>query len=104
MVKKNINKNITSSVKETTSKKTVEFVFHSPEAKSVCLAGEFNDWNIESIHMKKENEKDWKTTIDLPPGRYEYKYFVDGAWAEDTPDAEITSNAFGTKNFVIHVE
>jgi 1,4-alpha-glucan branching enzyme len=104
MVKKDINKNITINVKETTSKRPVEFIFFSSEAKSVCLAGEFNNWNIESIHMKKENEKDWKTTIDLSPGRYEYKYFVDGAWAEDIPDVEKTSNAFGTQNFVIYVE
>jgi 1,4-alpha-glucan branching enzyme len=104
MVKKIINKNISGKLKETKSEKQVEFIFHAPEAKSVYLAGEFNNWDIQSIPMKKGNTKDWKTTINLSSGRYEYKYFVDGTWAENIPDVEKVPNDFGTQNFVIHVK
>jgi 1,4-alpha-glucan branching enzyme len=36
-----------------TREKSVEFVFHSPKAKKVFLAGEFNSWKAESVPMKK---------------------------------------------------
>ncbi len=78
--------------------KKVEFSFFAPGAHKVFVAGSFNDWNTESHPMKKSSDGTWRTKIDLPVGRYEYKYFIDGAWAQDTPCAEIIPNAFGTHN------
>jgi 1,4-alpha-glucan branching enzyme len=85
---------------EKTSEKKVEFTFHAPEAREVCLAGEFNSWNTQSLPMKKDKNGVWKTKVKLPAGRYEYKLFVDNDWAEGLPGAELVSNPFGTQNFV----
>ncbi len=45
--------------------------------KRVNLFGSFNGWNRESIPMKNENGV-YKVSVPLNPGRYEYKFFVDG--------------------------
>ncbi len=81
----------------------VEFTLFAPDAKRVCVAGSFNDWNTEGYPLKKDGGGTWRTKIDLPVGRHEYKFFIDGVWAQDTPCAEITPNAFGTHNCAIVV-
>jgi len=90
--------------KEKNSEKKVEFIFHAPEAREVCLAGEFNYWNTQSLPMKKDESGVWKTKVKLHAGRYEYKLFADNNWVEDLPGAELVSNPFGTQNFVIWVK
>jgi 1,4-alpha-glucan branching enzyme len=67
------------------------------------VAGEFNGWDTQSLPMKKQREGNWKAEIKVPPGRYEYKYLVDGAWIEDLPGVEKAANQYGTQNFVIQV-
>ncbi len=106
MMKKE-KKNMKSQRKLEVPKKTykpVEFAFHSPWAMSVCVTGEFNDWNTPSLPMKKDMDGVWRSTVKLLPGRYEYKLFADNAWIENLPDAEAISNPFGTQNFVILVK
>lgn len=83
--------------------KQIEFTFRAPEAKKVYIAGTFNDWNPKLMLMKKDKDGTWRILIKLTPGRYEYKYFVDGTWAQDVPAAEVVPNPFGTNNCVITV-
>jgi len=66
------------------------------------VAGEFNGWDTRSLPMKKGNVQDWTAHIELSPGRYEYKYFEDGGWAEDAPGVEKAPNPFGTNNYVLY--
>lgn len=81
----------------------IYFAFHAPGARKVCLAGTFNNWNPNSMPMKKEKDGTWKINVKLTPGKYEYKYVVDGTWAQDVPCAESVRNSFGTYNCVIGV-
>ena len=37
-------------------KKRITFTFHAPEAKSVHIAGSFNDWNIDSDPLSQGKE------------------------------------------------
>ena len=82
----------------------VEFALYAPEAKKVFVAGKFNDWNTKSMPMKKGKDGTWRIKIKLSPGTYEYKYFVDGEWAQDVPGAALAPNPFGTNNCVIMVK
>ncbi len=82
----------------------IEFTFRAPDAKKVCIAGKFNNWNTSSMPMKKGKDGTWRIKVKLPPGRHEFKYFMDGVWAQDIPDTEKVSNPFGTYNYVIGVE
>ncbi len=86
------------------SMQEVAFSYYAPAAKKVYLAGKFNDWNTTSLLMKKDKDGTWRTTVRLAPGNYEYKYFVDGAWAQDVPCTDIVPNSFGTYNCVIGVQ
>ncbi|MGA1867881.1 MAG: isoamylase early set domain-containing protein [bacterium] len=81
----------------------VEFSFYGPDAQHVFLVGDFNNWDISSLPMKRDKNNYWKTKIELSPGRYQYKFFADGNWVEDIPNAEKAQNSYGTPNFVITV-
>jgi 1,4-alpha-glucan branching enzyme len=81
----------------------VEFTCHAPAARKVCIAGNFNAWNASSMPMKKEKDGAWRIKLKLSPGKYEYKYFVDGAWASDQSCSELVPNPFGTDNCVISI-
>jgi 1,4-alpha-glucan branching enzyme len=82
----------------------VEFTYHAPDAKKVYMAGTFNDWNTKSLPMKKDKDGTCKVKVKLAPGKYEYKYFVDGAWAQDLPCADLAPNPFGTFNCEMRIE
>ena len=83
--------------------KTVEFTFCASEAREVFLAGEFNNWDTQSLPMKKGKDGVWKAKIKLSSGRHEYKFFADNVWVESLPGVEKSSNPFGTQNFVTWV-
>jgi len=90
--------------RQTSGSHEVEFSFSAPKARKVCIAGKFNDWNMTAMPMKKNADGTWKIKLTLSPGRYEYKYVVDGMWAQDMPCAETVPNPFGTYNCLIGVE
>ncbi|MEN3186450.1 MAG: glycogen-binding domain-containing protein [Atribacterota bacterium] len=81
----------------------VTFRLEYPEAKSVAIAGNFNEWNPETHLLRKTKKGYWSTTITLPRGRYEYRYFIDGQWFTD-PNTEQIPNEFGSFNSIIVVE
>jgi len=81
----------------------VEFTFRAPDAGKVCIAGKFNGWNTSSMPMKKEKDGTWRIKLKLSPGKHEYKYFVDGAWASGQSCSELVPNSFGTNNCIISV-
>jgi 1,4-alpha-glucan branching enzyme len=100
-------RNLENSVQKETirkNEKKVEFSLSVPEAKKVFLTGEFNHWDIRSIPMKRGKNGNWKAETSLPPGRYEYKFFADDRWVEDSTAAELAANVFGTQNLVLRVE
>ncbi len=82
----------------------VHFRLVAPGAKEVLLAGDFTDWATRPKRMKraKPRGRTFETSISLPPGRYEYKFIVDGDWVED-PKAATQPNCYGTVNSVCEV-
>lgn len=95
----------------TKKKKSVTFEFHAPEAESAFLAGTFNDWSTENAPMAKNDKGHWQAKLQLSPGKYEFKFFVDGEWCCapgcDSRNYECPTcvvNEFGTMNRVIEVE
>jgi 1,4-alpha-glucan branching enzyme len=82
----------------------VEFVFDRSEAKQVCICGDFNSWRPYGYRLIGYSGGElWKTRLKLQPGRYEYKFFVDGEWVHDPNASENVPNAFGTLNSVVSV-
>jgi len=89
-------------MKEATKK--IKFEFLAPEAKEVYLAGDFNNWNIGTHPMKKYKDGRWKTILPLEPGKYEYRFFIDGRWENDPACSCCIPNEFGSQNCVRIVE
>jgi len=83
--------------------RSVEFSYYAPQAKKVCLAGNFNAWDTRSLPMKKEKDGVWRITVRLSPGRHEYKYVMDGTWVQDAHCADTVPNSLGSFNCVISV-
>lgn len=81
----------------------VAFVLLDLGAKRVSLCGDFNGWSQEATPMTREDSGYWKTTLTLAPGRYEYKFVVDGEWIPDPLARDNVWNQHGTLNSVIVV-
>jgi hypothetical protein len=75
----------------------------SPNAKKVIVTGSFNEWNNEGYQMVKKNDE-WIFPLYLIPGKYTYKFIVDGQWIID-PDNDLwENNEYGTKNSILWIE
>ena len=85
------------------SKQKVTFAFTAPDAAAVLVTGSFCDWESNSISLKKGRDGVWKAVVSLLPGRYEYRFLVDGQWRDDPAAAERAVNDFGTENCILHV-
>ena len=56
------------------------------EAKAVHIVSSFNNWQMFDTPLRR-TENGWVTKLDLPPGRYLYKFIVDGMWTNDPTTA-----------------
>jgi len=74
-----------------------------PEAKSVIVTGSFNGWNTQGYRMAKEGGK-WILPIYFQPGKYTYKFIVDGTWILDPANKLYEQNEYDTNNSVLWVE
>lgn len=78
----------------------VTFAYADPTAKSVFVAGEFNEWSATANPMQKDPSGAWTATIPLKPGKYQYKFVVDGNWKQDPANPDGTDDTYGGKNSV----
>jgi len=85
------------------SNKETEFKFHAPEAKKVELGGCFNKWKADKNPLKKDATGNWTTSLKLKPGRYEYRYLVDGVWQNAQDSGFCVPNGLGSWNCVVEV-
>lgn len=51
-------------------------------ARSVSIVSDFNNWNMFGTPLKKVSGG-WTCSLNLKPGRYLFKYIVDGDWTND---------------------
>ena len=84
--------------------KKVQFELLALDAQKVHLAGNFNNWNASANVMKKDKKGIWKAVLSLRPGRYEYRFLVDGNWENDPACCDCVPNEFGSQNCVRIVE
>jgi 1,4-alpha-glucan branching enzyme len=83
----------------------VRFVLMRPEARSVALAGSFNQWSASSHPLSRE-ERDgpWTIVVALPPGEHLFMYVVDGTqWISPPLAEDYLDDGFGAQNGVVIV-
>lgn len=82
----------------------VLFVAHAPGAGSVHLAGDFNNWAAEATPMiSSSDRKSFQAVLPLAPGRYRYRYVIDGQWQPDPHNDHRQTNPFGDFDSVVEV-
>jgi hypothetical protein len=83
----------------------VRFVFLAPDASSVTMVGNFNDWNRRVTPLRRTGAAGtWAVSVPLPPGPHQYAFIVDGTtWTPDPAAATTVTDDFGTKTSVIAV-
>ena len=88
----------TPTKKSKSKTKKIEFKLYSPEAQRVALAGDFNNWDVDNLPMRRDHRGTWEASFTLPPGKYEYRFWVDGVWHDDPNAHERVENPFGSQN------
>jgi cyclomaltodextrinase len=71
------------------------------KCRAVNLFGSFNNWNRTELPMKETDGGKYEITIPLEPGRYEYKFFVDGEEILDPQNRDVVANDIGGRNSVM---
>lgn len=89
--------------KQNESARPVHFELTDPAARSVCIAGSFNDWRPETTEMVAMGGGKWTKDMSLPPGTYEYRLVVDGRWMPDPNASRTVPNPFGETNSLLIV-
>jgi 1,4-alpha-glucan branching enzyme len=80
------------------------FGFDQPAARSVHLAGSFNNWSTSADAMQKGADGRWTLVKDLPAGSHQYKFVIDGSdWKTDPANPNSTDDGFGGKNSLLTV-
>lgn len=83
-------------------RRRIVFSFSAPEAQNVSLVGNFNNWDYTKT-MKKDKDGLWTSRVDLEPGKYEYRFLVDGEWRDDPKCQTRQPNSFGSQNCVLEI-
>jgi 1,4-alpha-glucan branching enzyme len=86
-----------------TQKRRITFRLEALEANEAVLVGDFNSWDASKHRMKRDDKGKWTKIVTLAPGRYEYKFLVDGQWQNDPSNDQMIPNSFGTLNNIMTV-
>ena len=73
-------------------------------APKVYLAGVFNGWSTNKTPLAGPNQNgEYSVDVALQPGKYGYKFVVDGKWLRDPLNPDTEDNGAGDKNSVVTV-
>jgi 1,4-alpha-glucan branching enzyme len=73
-------------------------------AEEAFLSGDFNGWDKTSHPMRKLKKGDFSLSITLEPGRYRFRYWLDGErWENDWEADAYLPNAFGSEDSIVEV-
>lgn len=83
-----------------------EFIFSlkAPHAKEVHVVGDFNGWKVGNDSTMEINDGNWRKRVNLNPGRYHYRFVIDGNWAEDPENPAKVKNPFGELNSIVEIK
>jgi len=72
--------------------------------QKVYVAGVFNGWSTDKTPLIGPNDKgEFFSDVPLEPGKYGYKFVVDGKWLRDPNNPDTEDNGMGDKNSVVTI-
>lgn len=82
----------------------VQFALRAPLARTVTIAGDFNNWDATGTPLVPAGAGVWSVALRLPPGRYTYTFVVDGTRFLADPSApRAVGDDFGTPSSAVTV-
>ena len=82
----------------------VRFAVAFPDARSVSLAGTFNEWSTVTHPFVLVPSGLWTAVVPLPPGEHLFMYVVNGdQWLSPPLAHDYAEDGFGLKNGIVIV-
>lgn len=83
----------------------VQFMLVAPNAQTVSVVGDFNDWDPAATPLREAADAGvWTITVPLTAGRHQYVFMVNGnRWTPDPAAPLAVEDSFGMPNSVITV-
>jgi hypothetical protein len=84
----------------------VQFVLVAPNAESVAVVGDFNDWGLGDTALVATNHQGvWSVTAPVPAGVHRYAFVVNGKqWVADPSAPRSAGDDFGMPSSALVVE
>jgi len=83
--------------------RAINFICHAPQAKTVSLVGDFNQWDAAAHPMKQMPDRAWLLNVELKHGHHRYAFLVDGVLTLDPHAQGITRNDKGERVCLVPV-
>lgn len=83
--------------------KRVPIAVKADAAKEVVLTGDFTGWETDRVRLKRAENGEWRTVLQLPAGEYQYRLLIDGEWCNDPACQNRVPNPYGSQNDVLLV-
>jgi len=80
----------------------VRFTLANAAAKSVSVAGNFNEWSVGANPLTRSG-KVWTAVVTLPPGEHLFMFIVDGKGMVPPLAEDYVDDGFGSRNGVVIV-
>ena len=92
--------------KPTVPLEPVQFVLVAPNAESVAVVGDFNDWGLGDTALVATNHQGvWSVTAPVPAGVHRYAFVVNGKqWVADPSAPRSAGDDFGMPSSALVVE
>ncbi|HWL92508.1 MAG TPA: AAA family ATPase [Phycisphaerae bacterium] len=82
----------------------IVFVTRAFGAHRVQIAGDFNDWNPDRSPLMRVDDDTFQIKLPLRPGRYGYRFVIDGQWRNDPANHRAELNPFGELNNIVEYQ
>jgi 1,4-alpha-glucan branching enzyme len=83
--------------------RALNFICNAPQAHSVSLVGDFNEWNPTAHPMKRMPDGAWLLNVELLHGHHRYAFSVDGTLTLDPRAQGIARDDNGARVSLIAV-
>jgi 1,4-alpha-glucan branching enzyme len=83
--------------------RAVNFMCDAPQAQSVSIIGDFNNWRPSANPMQQQPDGGWLVRVELKHGHHRYAFLVDGVLTLDPKAMGITRNDQGERVSLIPV-
>ncbi len=96
---------VSASLIEDRRARVRDFMLEAPSAEGVYLVGDFNGWRIgDDSKLWNCGKGVWQKRVALPPGRYRYKFVIDGNWIPDPTNVLAEPNPYGGVDSILEIE